>query len=129
MNSHRGHDKDSGFGGESQIADQTVGYERRIDMKNTKKQFQKVIGNIRKDRNTKEGINSSYPKPMMTVVQMEKKEATVNCGGEFSTAEKTMNLANTVMGDERFKNFITSTGADANIEMNNFGTYQIRIKF
>ena len=98
-------------------------------MKNTKKQFQKVVGSIRKDRNTSEGINSSYPKPMMTIVQMEKREATVNCGGEFSTAERTMTIANKVLDDERFKNFIAESGANANIEMNSFGTYQIRIKF
>lgn len=98
-------------------------------MKKIKKQFQAVIGGIRKDRNASENINSSYPKPMMTIVQMEKREATVNCGGEFSTAERTKAIADNVLGDERFKEFIANTEATAKIEMNNFGTYQIRIKF
>ena len=98
-------------------------------MKNIKKRFHKVIGEIRNDINKENGINGSFPKPMMTAVQMEKREATVNCGGEWSTAEKTKERANKVMNDRRFIDFLSDTGSTAVIEMNNFKTYQIRIRF
>lgn len=98
-------------------------------MKNTKKRFQKVIGEIRNDINKENGTSGNFPKPMMTVVQMEKREATVNCGGEWSTAEKTKEKADKVMSDKRFRDFLLDTGATAVVEMNNFKTYQIRIKF
>ena len=98
-------------------------------MTNTKKQFQKVIGNIRKVRNTENGINSNFPKPMMTAIQMGKRQATVNCGGEWSTAEKTRTIADEVMQDEGFKTFLGEYNATASIELNNFNTFQIRIQF
>lgn len=93
-------------------------------MEKTKKDFQKVIGSIRKD-----GESATYPKPMMTVVQMEKREATVNCGGEWSTAEKTLSRAKAVMDDERFTAFLERHNGTARLELNSFKTYQIRINF
>lgn len=97
---------------------------REEKMKQIKKEFQKVIGTIRKDNDEK-----SFPKPMMTAVQMEKREATVNCGGEWSTAEKTLERANAVIKNDRFIDFINKHNATAKIEKNNFNTYQIRIYF
>ena len=94
-----------------------------------KKAFQKVVKEIREDRNESIGRNSSYPKPMMTRVQMEKHEATVNCGGEWGTAESTRAIADMVLSDKRFEEFIKASNADADLELNAFGTYQIRLKF
>lgn len=93
-------------------------------MEKTKKDFQKVIGAIRKEAGT-----GSFPKPMMTAAQMMKNEATVNCGGEWSTAEKTLERANKVMQDSRFVAFLEAHNAKAGLELNNFKTYQIRIHF
>ena len=98
-------------------------------MEKTKKQFQKVIGSIRKDRNTAENINSNFPKAMMTYAQMEKKQATVNCGGEWSTAEKTKQIVELVLNDSRFIKFLSDNSATAKTEYNNFGSFQIRIYF
>ena len=98
-------------------------------MEKTKKQFQKVIGSIRKDRNTAENINSSFPKAMMTYAQMEKKQATVNCGGEWLTAEKTKMIADLVLNDERFIKFLSDNSATAKTEYNSFGSFQIRVYF
>ena len=95
-----------------------------MDVNKIKKEFQKVIGIIRKDK-----FAYSYPKPMMTGAQMEKRQATVNCGGEWGTPESTLETANTVMADERFTAFLAKVEATAKIETNNFGTYQIRINY
>ena len=91
-------------------------------MKQVKKDFQNTIKAIRGDR-------YRYPKPMMTEVQMSKKEATVNCGGEWGTTETTYEVATYVMNDARFADFLARHNAKATIEFNNFGTYQIRIHF
>lgn len=98
-------------------------------MLKTKKEFQKAIKNIRNSRNAELGINSNYPKPMMTQVQMDKREATVNCGGEFGTPDEIRDRANYVMADARFKEFLDKHNATANLELNAFNTYQIRIHF
>ncbi len=90
----------------------------------TKKDFQKIIKSIREKTNEK-----NFPKPMMTIAQIEKKQATVNCGGEWATKERTEERANIVLNDERFKEFLDKYKATANLEINNFGTYQIRINF
>ena len=89
-----------------------------------KKEFQKVIATIRKEKST-----GNFPKPMMTSSQMEKRTATVNCGGEWGTPESTMEKAKMVMEDERFKDFLAKVEATATIETNNFGTYQVRINY
>lgn len=89
-----------------------------------KAEFQKVIGAVRSERGGKE-----YPKPMMTTVQMMKGQATVNCGGEWSTTERTREMAEAVMANNTFVEFINKYNASAKIELNNFGTYQIRLYF
>jgi hypothetical protein len=66
---------------------------------------------------------------MMTAVQIEKKQATVNCGGEWVKIERSKQIADYVIADERFKDFLTKYEAKANLELNSFGTYQIRINF
>lgn len=88
----------------------------------TKKDFQKAIKAIREDMG-----REVFPKPMMTSAQMEKNQATVNCGGEWSTKEKTEEIANAVMNSERFTEFLDKYEAKAVIETNSFGTLQIRI--
>jgi hypothetical protein len=93
-------------------------------MADMKKEFQKVIATIRKEKRA-----GSFPKPMMTTSQMEKRTATVNCGGEWGSQESTMEIAKMVMEDERFKSFLVKSEATAKIETNNFGTYQIRINY
>jgi len=95
----------------------------------TKKAFQKAIKGIREDRNAMLERKSDFPKPMMTKKQMEKLEATVNCGGEWGSAESTKAIADMVMADERFKTFLNDFRAEAKLELNNFNTYQIRITF
>lgn len=95
----------------------------------TKKAFQKVIKEIREDRNATLERKSDFPKPMMTKKQMEKLEATVNCGGEWGSAESTKAIADMVTADERFKEFLHNFRAEARLELNNFNTYQIRITF
>lgn len=93
-------------------------------MDKVKRKFQKVISSIRKDIG-----GSSYPKAMMTMVQMERGQATVNCGGEWLGVSRTIEIAHAVMFDERFVSFIEEVHARAVLEVNNFGTYQIRIHF
>ena len=95
-----------------------------MDIMKMKKDFSKVIGTIRKEKST-----NSFPKPMMTGQQMEKRTATVNCGGEWGNPEDTLARANMVMEDERFSGFLEKYEATARIETNNFGTYQIRINY
>ena len=93
-------------------------------MMQAKKDFQKTIKAIREEMD-----HGDFPKPMMTAVQMEKLEATVNCGGEWKRTEITLEIAKEVMDDSRFKDFLARNNATANIELNPFKTYQIRIHF
>lgn len=100
------------------------------NLNNAKKDLAIVIGTIRKERN--EEINlpkCKFPKPIMTAKQMEQNTATINCGGEFSSLEKTTERSELVMNDERFKEFLKKHNATAKIELNQFGTKQIRINF
>ncbi len=98
---------------------------------NTKKAFQKTIGEIRKDwrvmRNTPKG---EYPKAMMTSQQEAKNTATVNCGGEWCSFSK--ELSEYVMNDERFQKFLSDAGAEAVVEKfysYSCPGYQVRINF
>lgn len=95
-----------------------------MEIMKIKKELQKVIGIIRKEIST-----NGFPKAMMTGQQMEKRTATINCGGEWGTADSTMQKAKMVMDDERFESFLRKCDATATIEMNGFGTYQIRINY
>ena len=88
-----------------------------------KKEFQKTISTFRKES------GKSFPKAMMTGQQMTKRTATVNCGGEWYSAEGSKMIAQTVMNDERFKTFLTKCEATAAIEPNPFGGVQIRIHY
>lgn len=99
-------------------------------MKQMKKEFQKVIATIRKEYGESiNRTNCSYPKPMMTEAQMEKRTATVNCGGEWKKLEATKEIAEMVLNDERFKSFLEKYSAQATKELNPFGTIQIRINY
>ena len=89
----------------------------------TKTKFQKVIAAIRK------AGGDDYPKAMMTGQQMAKNTATVNCGGEWRSAEYSEMLAATVTADPGFQKFLKEENATANIERNPFGGVQIRINF
>ena len=100
------------------------------DLNKAKKEFSKVIGTIRKENNEALGLpHCSFPKPMMTAKQMAQNAATVNCGGEFACLETTTERSELVMSDERFKAFLKKHNATAKIELNQFGTKQIRINF
>lgn len=88
-----------------------------------KKDFQKVIGAIRKDQ------RGDYPKAMMTGQQMAKNTATVNCGGEWRSAQYSWELADLVTRDERFVQFLARHNATAHIEPNPFGGSQVRINY
>lgn len=94
-----------------------------------KKALQKTVKGIREDLNAANGTASDFPKTMMTGQQMAKNTATVNCGGEWASAEKSLARANAVVADSRFKNFLAEAGATAKIEVTNFGSYQVRINY
>lgn len=98
---------------------------------NIKKEFQKTIGEIRKDWRVKRNTpNGAYPKAMMTNQQMEHNTATVNCGGGWCSFSK--ELAQFVLEDERFKKYISDAGAKAHMEQVYDGGcpgYQVRIYF
>lgn len=88
-----------------------------------KKEFAKVIGKIRKEN------DDAFPKAMMTGQQVAKGTATVNCGGEWRSADYSMGLAMKVNADPRFQEFLTKYGAMAVIESNSFGGVQVRIYY
>jgi len=93
------------------------------DLKAIKKNLQKTIGEIRED-------GKKFPKAMMTGQQMEKRTATVNCGGEFATKEKSLERAEKVMADKRFAAFLEECGASARLELvDRFDAWQIRITY
>lgn len=92
------------------------------DLKAIKKNLQKTIKAIRND-------GEEFPKAMMTSQQMEKRTATVNCGGEWlpKTSRKT---AESVIENELFKAFLKEVGAVANLEhIDRFDAWQIRITY
>lgn len=88
-----------------------------------KKRFQKTISAIRNER------GGNYPKAMMTGQQMAKNTATVNCGGEWKSAEACLKIAKETATDPRFLVFLLECDAKAKIEPNPFGGYQIRINY
>lgn len=95
----------------------------------TKKDFQKTIKAIREEKEGSFNGNAMYPKPMMTAVQIEKKQATVNCGGEWVRLETSIRVADYVLADERFNEFLNKYQATAIKEVAPCGKYQIRINF
>lgn len=91
-------------------------------MDQTKKDFQKVIKTIRGDR--------PYPKAMMTGLQMRKRTATVNCGGAWKPSSVTREIAEEVMEDKLFQEFLARNSAKAELEfVNQDNAWQIRIYF
>lgn len=98
---------------------------------NTKKAFQKVVGQIRNDWRIKQNTpQGEYPKAMMTAKQAANSTATVNCGGEWCSFSK--ELSEFVMNDERFQQFLSDAGAEALVEKfysYSCPAYQIRIVF
>lgn len=95
-------------------------------MEKTKKAFQRVIANIRKE------TESEFPKAMMTSQQMNKCTATVNCGGERYSTESSKELAEKVLNDERFLIFLEKNNAAATVEAVSIGNkmaYQVRVLF
>ena len=94
-----------------------------------KKDLQKVVKTIRDERNAAKGTDSSFPKAMMTGQQMELGTATVNCGGEWATRESSEERATAVITDPRFQAFLAKSSAEAHLELNSFGTIQVRIRY
>lgn len=96
-----------------------------------KKDFQKTIAAIRKDwRVYYHTPAAQYPKAMMTGQQEENRTATVNCGGEWTCISK--DIANFVMNDKRFVDFLARRNATAEIESfwhYSCRGYQVRIYF
>lgn len=91
-----------------------------------KKDLQKVIKAVRDENDL-----GTYPKAIMTISQMEKRTATVNCGGEFAQwdKERAEGRAQAVMSDERFVAFLKKHNATAHTELDKFGVTQIRINY
>lgn len=95
-------------------------------MEKTKKAFQNVVAKIRKE------TGDQFPKAMMTRQQMNKATATVNCGGEFKGTESSKELAEKVLNDERFNEFLKKNEAAALVEAVNIAgktVYQVRVLF
>lgn len=92
---------------------------------NRKKDFQAVIAAIRAD------AGKDYPKAMMNSKQEMNDTATVNCGGEWGSPSSTGHMAENIMADERFQEFLERQQGTAEVEK--VGTaypyYQIRITF
>lgn len=78
-------------------------------MTDMKKDFQKVVGKIRKELGA-----SEYPKAMMTGKQMANNTATINCWGSKE-------LADTVMSHPLFTDFLKRHGAIARHEQKDEG--------
>lgn len=92
------------------------------DLKAIKKNLQKTIKAIRKD-------GEEFPKAMMTGQQMEKRTATVNCGGECRPKESRKRAEN-VLAADLFKAFLAEAGATARLEhVERFDAWQIRITY
>lgn len=98
-------------------------------MSNLKKDFQKTISAIRKDRKESTGRDVHYPKAMMTGQQESKRTATVNCGGEWVSEQVSVEIAELVMKDHRFNDFLARYSAKAITEKNPFGGVQVRIHY
>ena len=92
-----------------------------------KKEFQKTIAKIRSDYAMRD-----YPKAMCTSAQMMKNQATVNCGGEWRSAEFSRNLAERIMKDPRFTALVAYHKGKAVLEQGRYGDRswtQIRIHY
>lgn len=104
-----------------------------MDYIKRKKDFQKVISDIRKDWRIKNRTPAAdIPKAMMTHQQEMNDTATVNCGGQWCSALLENELAHFVMDDTRFKDYLKKYNATCELEK--FGVYssfgfQVRIHF
>lgn len=93
------------------------------------KELRKTIKAIR-DGGTK--LFNEFPKAMMTDAQVAKHTATVNCGARFKRGnanEASLKLAEQVMADERFADFLAKYEMAAHIELSKDGGYQIRLSY
>lgn len=100
------------------------------DLGKLKKDLQKVISAIRKERQQGENVRLyEFPKAMMTNQQMWKDTATVNCGGQWASKGIDQEIANLVMGDDRFQQFLEKWDANAGFEKESSGAVQIRINY
>lgn len=89
-----------------------------------KKALQKEVGKIRKQ------IGGAFPKAMMTSQQIEHSTATINCGGERRSVEKTKELAQKVIESSDLTEMIKKNEATARIEYNSAtDAWQIRINW
>lgn len=90
-----------------------------------KRDFQAVIAAIRDEGGKR------FPKATMTGRQEELGTATVNCGGEWGTPSSTQAMADKIMADERFQDFLERQKGTARIEAKggSYPYYQIRITF
>lgn len=95
-----------------------------------KKKFQKIIGQIRTQRNSELDIRAEYPKAMMTSKQETISTATVNCGGEWGIDSK--GIADYVMKSQAFTELMEASSAKAEIEKVEYpgkSYVQIRIRW
>lgn len=90
-----------------------------------KKDFQAVIAAIRAD------TGKDYPKAMMNSKQEMNDTATVNFGGSWGSPSSTGRMAENIMADERFQEFLERQEATAEVEKIGaaYPFYQIRITF
>ena len=94
-----------------------------------KKALQKVVKILRDERSKHLGQKTEFPKAMMTGQQAMKGTATVNCGGEWF-GNRSKPIAEAVMEDKRFRDFLEAYDGEACIEHNpRFDSYQVRIYF
>ena len=100
-----------------------------------KKDFQKVVKQIRDDLNRNAERKNAYPKAMMTGQQVKKRTATINCGeyADSSFVQVAGDRANKIMNDERFKRFCNIYGVKEayveRVKREVYTTTQIRINY
>lgn len=98
-------------------------------MKSAKKDLQKLTKKIREEWDSGE-----FPKAMMTGQQALKRTATINCGGEWRSANKSEKMAAAILARPDFVEFLKTWNAEACAEKVNSGAHsngykQVRIYF
>lgn len=97
-----------------------------MELVQVKKEFQKIVGKVRKELNTKYGTSYEYPKAMMTGQQIKKRTATINCS-------RSQRMACEVINHPAVIAFLRSNNAAAKLEQvqdGGWGTqHQVRIYF
>ena len=107
-----------------------------INIQKTKKDFAKVVKQIREAINKNNECKSNYPKAMMTGQQIKNGTATVNCGEYREGSIKMLAIArdkmDTVLTNPDFIDFIEKYNAVAFpqfVKSGGYVKYQVRIKF